>query len=74
MIKYNIKESKYIYVIKLSNYNCSKGLNTYLGNLVYMPLETLEGNKYNYNCDLWGIGIIIYQFIMVNFHMKDKLN
>ena len=69
LIKYNDKENKK-YTIKLSDYGCSKRLislsrncNTHTGTLVYMPPEILEGKEYNYKCDLWSIGIIIYRLI-----------
>ena len=29
--------------------------------VIYMAPEILEGKKYNYKCDLWSIGIIIYK-------------
>ena len=67
LIKYIDKEK---YIIKLSNYGCSKKLislsrncNTYVGTLLYMSPEILKGEEYNYKCDLWSIGIIIYRLI-----------
>ena len=64
----NIDKEKYI--IKLSDYGCSKRLislsrncNTYSGTLLYMSPEILKGEEYNYKCDLWSIGIIIYRLI-----------
>ena len=69
LIKYIDKE-KEKYIIKLSDYGCSKRLislsrkrNTYLGTLLYMSPEILKGEEYNYKCDLWSIGIIIYRLI-----------
>ena len=67
LIKYIDKEK---YIIKLSDYGCSKRLislsrncNTYSGTLLYMSPEILKGEEYNYKCDLWSIGIIIYRLI-----------
>ena len=67
LIKYIDKEK---YIIKLSDYGCSKRLislsrncNTYSGTLLYMSPEILKGKEYNYKCDLWSIGIIIYRLI-----------
>ena len=56
------------YIVKLADYGSSKRLdslsknycNTNVGTLIYMPLEILKEEKYNYKCDLWSIGIIIY--------------
>jgi len=56
------------YIIKLADYGSSRRLNslsknycnTNVGTLIYMAPEILKGNKYNYKCDLWSIGIIIY--------------
>ena len=69
LIKYNDKEHKK-YIIKLSDYGCSKRLkslsmncNTYLGTLVYMAPEILKKEEYDFKCDLWSIGIIIYRLI-----------
>jgi len=69
LIKYNDKEHKK-YTIKLSGYGCSKRLkslsmncNLYCDTLVYMAPEILKSEKYNYKCDLWSIGIIIYRLI-----------
>jgi len=65
LIKYK-KNNKYI--VKLADYGSSKRLdslsknfcNTNIGTLIYMPLEILKEEKYNYKCDLWSIGVIIY--------------
>ena len=69
LIKYIDKEKKK-YKIKLSDYGSSKRLislsrscNSHSGTLAYMAPEILKGEKYNYKCDLWSIGIIIYRLI-----------
>ena len=69
LIKYYDKEKKN-YIIKLSDYGCSKRLisltkncKTNIGTVVYMAPEILKGKEYNYKCDLWSIGIIIYRLI-----------
>ena len=70
LIKYdNKKKSKY--TIKLSDYGCNRGIlsllkNNYyknMGTIAYMAPEILKGDKYNYESDLWSIGIIIYRLI-----------
>ena len=71
LIKYDNEENNK-YIIKLAGYGCSKRLlslssycNTYIGTSAsaYMSPEILKGKKYNYKCDLWSIGIIIYRLI-----------
>ena len=60
LIKY-IDKKKEKYIIKLSDYGCSKSLislsrncNTYSGTLLYMSPEILKGEEYNYKCDnIW---------------------
>ena len=32
-----------------------------IGAVIYMAPKILEGKEYNYKCDLWSIGIIIYK-------------
>ena len=68
LIKYIDKENER-YIVKLSDYGCSKRLsslsknylNSINGTLPYMAPEILKGEEYNYKCDLWSIGIIIYK-------------
>ena len=69
LVKYNDKGPKK-YTIKLSGYGCSIRLkslsmscNKKYGTLVYMAPEILKGEEYNYKCDLWNIGIIIYRLL-----------
>ena len=74
LIKYKDKEHKK-YIIKLSDYGCSKRLssltknylNSVNGTLLYMAPEILKGEEYNYKCDLWSIGIIIYKLYFGKF-------
>ena len=37
---------------------------TYIGTHIIMAPEILEGEAYNNKCDLWSLGVIIYQFII----------
>ena len=69
LIKYNDKEHKK-YTLKLSDYGSSKRLKslsinckTYTGTLEYMAPEILKREEYNFKCDLWSIGVIIYRLI-----------
>ena len=72
----NIKK----YIIKLNNYDCSKRLSSLtenylddiIGTLPYMAPEILKGEKYNYKCDLWSIGIIIYILYFGIFPYRAK--
>ena len=74
LIKYKDKEHKK-YIIKLSDYGSSKRLssltknylNSVNGTLLYMAPEILKGEEYNYKCDLWNIGIIIYKLYFGKF-------
>ena len=65
LIKYNDNKK---YIMKISDYGSSKRLislsrncNSNIGTTIYMAPEILEGKEYNYKCDLWSIGIIIYK-------------
>ena len=42
-------------------------LNSVNGTLLYMAPEILKGEEYNYKCDLWSIGIIIYKLYFGKF-------
>ena len=67
LIKYlNEKHTKY--KVLLSDYGVSNQLNsmtgrykTYTGAHIIMAPEILEGEEYNNKCDLWSLGVIIYQ-------------
>ena len=66
LLKYNDDKN---FTVKLSDYGSSKRLNslsrnycnTNTGTLIYMAPEILLGEKHNYKCDLWSIGIIIFR-------------
>ena len=64
LIKYNSNNN---YIVKLTDYGVSKRLintigKTFIGSPLTMAPEILEGNNnYDNKCDLWSIGIIIYQ-------------
>ena len=72
LIKYKDEEQQK-YIIKLSDFSCSKKLislsdtcNEFVGTLSYMAPEILKRETYNYKCDLWSIGIILYNSIFGN--------
>ena len=66
LIKYD-KDNKYI--IKLCDYGISKlekytKLKTHIGTIDYMApeiIKLLEGENYSNKCDLWSLGIILYE-------------
>ena len=67
LIKYEDKEKEF-FTIKLADYGCSKildslsryDINSYVGTTSYMAPEIIMKKEYNHKCDLWSIGIIIY--------------
>ena len=63
-----INENKNKFIVKLSDFGVSRKLNTltqkcqtFTGTLFYMAPEILNEEEYNNKCDLWSLGIIIYQ-------------
>ena len=73
LIKY-LDEQREDFIVKLNGYGCSKQLTnstvckTIIGTASTMAPEIMEGNeKYDNKCDLWSIGIIIYQLFFNKF-------
>ena len=74
------KESNINYIVKLTDYGMSKQLintisKTFVGTALTMAPEIIEGegNKnYDYKCDLWSIGIIIYQLFFKEYPYKGE--
>ena len=68
------------YIIKISDYGSSKRLdslsknycNSKVGTLIYMAPEIINGEEYNYKCDLWSIGIIIYRLKFDKFPFSGQ--
>ena len=65
-----LNKEKTRYKIKLSDYSQSKKLTnlkekckTITGSMLTMAPEVLNGEEYNYKCDLWSLGIIIYLLV-----------
>ena len=75
-----IKESsKHKKIFKLSDYGLSKQLltiskkfSTKLGTLYFTAPEILKGEKYNQECDLWSLGIIIYVLFFRDYPYKGE--
>ena len=73
LFKYRNKE-KTKYIFKISSYSVSKEyhslsqrFSTKVGTINFMAPEVLEGEKYNFNCDLWSLGVIIYMLYFKNY-------
>ena len=67
LVKY-LDEQKTIFRVLLSDYGISNRLvslsrqfSTHVGNSLMMAPEILKNEKYNEKCDLWSLGVIIYQ-------------
>ena len=66
--------------IKLGDFGISKVLkflgdkaNTQIGTLLYMSPEVLTGKKYSYSCDIWSLGIILYELCLLK-HPLSHIN
>ena len=66
LVKYD-NEDKEKFIVKLTDYGISKQVSattmfkTGVGTSATMAPEILEGKEYSNKCDLWSIGVIIYQ-------------
>ena len=73
LVKYeNNEKTKYIY--KITDYGISKeflslslGFTSKVGTVNFMAPEVLNGDKYDIECDLWSLGVIIYILYFQNF-------
>jgi len=78
LIKYidkNNNDSDINFIVKLTDYGISKQLEntntTFIGTFQTMAPEILEGKEnYDNKCDLWSIGIIIYQLFSKEYPYK----
>ena len=65
-------------IIKLCDYWISKigeytQLTSHKGTYEYMASEIIKGEIYNYKCDLWNLGIIIYELYFKERPCKEKI-
>ena len=67
LVKFENKE-KNIYTVKLTDYGASKQListtrkmKTHIGTILTMAPEILLEEEYDSKCDIWSLGVIIYQ-------------
>ena len=82
VVKYNEekKDTNINYIVKLTDYGISKQLintisKSYAGTALTMAPEIFEGKgekDYDYKCDLWSIGIIIYQLFFKDYPYKGN--
>ena len=80
MIKYDKNIPVLGYIVKLSDFGLSKELNeneltaTIVGTPLTQAPEVLCKEKYDSKCDLWSIGVIIYQLLFdrIPFNVKSK--
>ena len=76
LVKYEDIERKN-FIVKLTDYGLSK-LKENLTNQnisglsIYMAPEILKGENYNYKCDLWSIGVILYQLLFKDNPYKGR--
>ena len=80
LIKYLNKE-KTKFKVLLSDYRVSNQLssmsqkfNTHAGTRIAMAPEILEGKEYNTKCDLWSLGVIIYQLYTKKFPFEGEFD
>ena len=73
LIKYDDK-NKSKFTVKLTDYGVSRKLltlsqkcNTYSGTIITMAPEILAGEEHDIKCDLWSLGIIIYQLFFKKY-------
>jgi len=72
LVKYE-NDNKEDFIVKLTDYGISKQVSlkttiqTFTGTRYTMAPEIMEGLKYNNKCDLWSIGVIMYQLAFNEF-------
>ena len=73
LIKYT-DNTKTKFIVKLSDYGLSKQLvslskfcNTHAGTPLTMAPEIINDEEYNDKCDLWSLGVIIYQMFFKTY-------
>ena len=72
LIKYE-DNNKQKFIVKLTDYGISKQLTsiskcfTHTGTLLTMAPEILNEEEYNSKCDLWSLGVIIYQLFFKEY-------
>ncbi len=73
LIKYD-DNNKSKFTVKLTDYGVSRKIltlsqkcNTYSGTIITMAPEILAGEEHDIKCDLWSLGVIIYQLFFKKY-------
>ena len=78
LIKYEDNDDKRKFIVKLTDYGISKQFSniskyyTHAGTLLTMAPEILKEEEYNSKCDLWSLGIIIYQLFFKEYPFNSN--
>ncbi|EAY02261.1 AGC family protein kinase [Trichomonas vaginalis G3] len=64
----NLKISDFGWSASISNTNRRS---TLCGTLDYLPPEMLNGEKYDFAVDIWGIGVLLYEFLTGNAPFEE---
>ena len=79
LVKY-IDNERQKFIVKLSDYgisrkmlSMSKKCSTYAGTIITMAPEILAGEEYDNKCDLWSLGVIIYQLFFKEYPYKADM-
>ena len=59
---------------KLSDFGISKELgvtiglcNTFVGTMIYMSPERINGKRYSYSSDIWSLGLVLFEIAIGKF-------
>ena len=74
-----VKKEKEKLILKITDYGLSKQLatiskklSTKAGTPIFSAPEILKGEKYNEECDLWSLGIVIYVLFFKDYPYKGE--
>ena len=78
LVKYKNSEKKEYRILLCdygeSNQLLSQNFETHAGTKIYMAPEILQGKPYTDKCDLWSLGINIYQMYFKDFPYKGRMD
>jgi serine/threonine protein kinase len=63
-------------VSKVLKSTADKGPFTVMGTYYYMSPELISGKEYSYSCDIWSLGMILYELCLLKYplsHIEDDL-
>ena len=58
-----IKLCDFGFAIKVPEGNSPKHLNSLVGSPYYIAPEVFQGDGYDYRCDLWSVGVLLYYML-----------